>query len=304
MYLDPDIELYAGLDDALAATRAGATFVVTPHALEPQPGPGLPDDLLLLRCGAFNLGFLAVAASEESRRLLDWWAEQLTTRCRVAFDEGLFTDQRWCDLLPAYAAGLHVLRHPGYNVAYWNLNQRQLLEETPGNWRVGEVPLVAFHFSGFDPLEPERCSRHQTRLSEEDIRPALSLLRGYAARLLAETAADPEPAGPLPGLDRLSDGSPVPSALRAWYRHLHPQPSRQPRAQLEADTLSRALEPGEDGLPRLVQWMRETIPELQTAFPPGCSATARHLCTWLQLAPQGRQWLGAMLVPQAKRVGS
>ena len=34
---------------------------------------------------------------------------------------GVYTDQRWCDLVPALFDGVKVLRDPGLNVASWNL---------------------------------------------------------------------------------------------------------------------------------------------------------------------------------------
>ena len=41
--------------------------------------------------------------------------------CIVDPERGFFVDQRWMDLVPGLAEDFHLLRDPGFNVAYWNL---------------------------------------------------------------------------------------------------------------------------------------------------------------------------------------
>jgi hypothetical protein len=52
-----------------------------------------------------------------------------------------------------------ISRHPGLNVGYWNLEQRQLTR-TDGDFRIDGRPLVVFHFSGFDPANPWMLSKY------------------------------------------------------------------------------------------------------------------------------------------------
>ena len=60
------------------------------------------------------------------------------------------------NLAPVFFDGVHVLHHPGCNVAYWNLHERSLTV-TGESYRVNEVaPLVFFHFSAYDPRQPDR----------------------------------------------------------------------------------------------------------------------------------------------------
>ncbi|HUR78321.1 MAG TPA: hypothetical protein VMZ22_10265 [Acidimicrobiales bacterium] len=150
LYLDPDIEVFAPLDDlaALAETRG---ITLTPHRLTPAPSTGRPVDREFLAPGAFNLGFIGVGKSAVP--FLDWWAGHLAVDCIVAPEEGLFVDQRWMDLAVVYFDHA-VSRDPGCNVAWWNLDERELVSRD-GELYAGGAPLRFFHFSGYDPDHPE-----------------------------------------------------------------------------------------------------------------------------------------------------
>ena len=63
---------------------------------------------------------------------------------------GLFTDQKWIDDVPSKFEGVFVINHPGYNVAYWNLMQREV-KVIDGKITVNSKPMYFFHFSGFIP---------------------------------------------------------------------------------------------------------------------------------------------------------
>jgi hypothetical protein len=65
---------------------------------------------------------------------------------------GIFVDQKWIDLAPLFFEGIYILKHKGYNMAWWNFNDRKLFEQN-GDYYVNSenYPLVFFHFSGFKP---------------------------------------------------------------------------------------------------------------------------------------------------------
>ena len=157
-YFDSDILICSPLDD-IARRAAAAGLLLTPHTFEPPPPDGLiPDEDTFLRLGQFNAGFIAVGA--QGRRFLDWWGERLRRHC-VAWSPSeplRFVDQRWLDLAVNYFS-LDVLRDPGANVAYWNLWTRPIAHG-PGGYLVDGEPLRFMHFSGFDPANPDRLSRH------------------------------------------------------------------------------------------------------------------------------------------------
>jgi hypothetical protein len=183
IYLDPDIYFYGALDAVWSALET-SSLVMTPHLRRPSADFEEPSDLTILRSGVHNLGFLGVKRSDPVIAFIQWWRERCRFDCRVAFDEGVFTDQRWMDLAPSFVRDARLLRQPGLNAAYWNISG-SALSNTDGRWTIDGALLIFFHFSGFDPLRPEIVSRHQTRLPPVKAGPLRDLLHDYARRLLA-----------------------------------------------------------------------------------------------------------------------
>jgi glycosyltransferase involved in cell wall biosynthesis len=184
VYLDPDIQVLRHLDQ-LAAILDHDDIVLTPHVTQPIPVDGKkhsePD---LLLCGTYNLGFIALADTPRVRTFLRWWQERLYTGCRYAKEEGLFVDQHWIDLVPAYFDGVHVLRHPGYNIAYWNLHYRKVTLHGD-EVLVNGLPAFFFHYSGYNHRQPDVISKWQDRVTMDQIGDAQQLFQGYTRRLLA-----------------------------------------------------------------------------------------------------------------------
>lgn len=278
VYLDPDIELHDRLEMPLSQLEAGASMVLTPHAMESLPGPQTPNDHTLLRSGVFNLGFMAVRCDPQVDRWMAWWAHHLRRDCRVDFAAGLFTDQRWCDFAPALVDGLALLRDPGHNVAYWNLEHRPMTRDAAGRWMAGGAPLVFFHFSGFDPGKPEELSRHQTRLSPRQLEPVRPLLREYALRVLQQgwDASRRQPYGH----DTLGERARMGSLLRRFYRWKWPEPQPHDRRTLVERLLTSAWRSGPGELPPLLRFMHASDTELRCAFDIRQQGDRARLMSW------------------------
>lgn len=169
IYLDPDLYLLRPLFHVTSALEGGASAVLTPHLNDPMVDDGkLPDELTIMRSGVYNCGFVAIGHTAEAERLVDWWADKLEFACYADPAAGLFTDQKWVDLVPGMFSGVEILRHDGYNVAYWNLAQRRIAGEGT-NARVNGVPLHFLHFSGVVLDKPDLFSKHQNRFSKAEI---------------------------------------------------------------------------------------------------------------------------------------
>lgn len=218
VYLDPDIFVVQPLADVARTFENGALLVLTPHLNAPLPDDGrFPTELSLMRTGTYNCGFVAInAAHPESASLIDWWSRKLEFGCFVDLDAGMFTDQKWMDMAPGLFPDVEILRHDGYNVAYWNLASRPVTRDADGGYRVNGVPLVFEHFSGVDLARPEVFSKHQNRFTAGSIGGLRPLYDAYLQKLRdnghVRQARAPYAYG------RFADGEKIAPALRRAYR--------------------------------------------------------------------------------------
>ncbi len=284
-YLDPDIRVFGPLLEARAALDAGQ-IVLTPHVLSPIPTDGRrPQERELLQSGTYNLGFLALRRTEETRRLLHWWQARLYEGAYSDPARGMFTDQKWMDLVPGLHRGVAVLRHPGYNVAYWNLHERgELVATGPDAWSVNGAPLRFFHFSGFDKRHVERVSKHQDRFRLLDLAPPFrSLFTGYARALddngWAETQALPYAYG------SFDNGARVPDCARRLYAEMGQERRRFGNpfaAQGDSSFFTWLTRPAPDqALSPLAARLRALRPDLVAAFPEPEGRSRRDFLEWL-----------------------
>ena len=217
MYIDPDIQFFRPLSEVEALLAGGALLVLTPHLTAPLYDDKMPSELSIMRAGVYNCGFLAIGPHEKRDAFLEWWCRRLEFGAFVDFEAGLFTDQKWIDLAPGLFPDVQVLRHPGYNVAYWNLAHRPLGINDRGRYTAAGQEIAFFHFSGIDPHDPELLSKHQTRFSEADLGPFRPVYRRYLETLLGN------------GYDRYSkisyafgatrSGAPIVPEMRQVFRH-------------------------------------------------------------------------------------
>jgi glycosyltransferase involved in cell wall biosynthesis len=184
IYFDPDIQILGSLDP-LAEVVERSSIVLTPHLDAPIDDEFHPGEQAILQSGAYNLGFLALKRCHETQRLLDWWQSRLYDQCVVRIDEGLFVDQKWMDLAPSLFDDVTILRDVGYNVAYWNLHSRTVRRDGTA-YRIGNQPLVFFHYSGIEPESLDGVSKHQDRFRLAQIGEAADLYRAYAEALFSE----------------------------------------------------------------------------------------------------------------------
>lgn len=213
VYLDPDIWVYGSLEPVYAAL-AQHSAVLTPHLLTPETSKSAiqVNEFDALRHGAFNLGFLAVRNDAAGRQVASWWSARLQAFCFDDRRNGLFVDQKWMDLAPGFFPQIGVLRHPGCNVAPWNLSQRRLAGDLSEGFTVNGEPLVFFHFSG----KLNGSGAGMLKTFAGDNAAALLLDDMYSRRLAMEIAI----AGSTPPwtFGRYDNGEPVTAADRRLYR--------------------------------------------------------------------------------------
>jgi hypothetical protein len=163
VYLDPDIFVYARLDLVASLFASNYDIILTPHVTTYIDDVYIPNELSFSQSGQYNLGFLAARATGEVKGYMAWWARRLATHAGADPKLGTFTDQKWCDSIPSFLTHYFILKHSGYNVAYWNMYQRPLTR-CDNVWYAESDLLVFFHFSGLSFSNNQLISRHQNRL--------------------------------------------------------------------------------------------------------------------------------------------
>jgi len=202
------------LEEALGASEV----VVVPTLLAPLPDDGARPTYgdVLDQIGVIDRSVLGWRPGVLGDALLEQWPAVLADADPIVKGRpNVF--QRWLDSLPASLSGVHVLRHPGYAVAYWNIETRPIAQE--GREVVaGDAPLRLLNLHGFDPDRPDLIAKGQTRvrLSEDPI----------LARLVVEQAQALREAGwrhddGRPSWSSLPDGADFSFLMRLLYRKGH-----------------------------------------------------------------------------------
>jgi glycosyltransferase involved in cell wall biosynthesis len=285
LYFDPDIvvmDRLSGLEDRLAE----ASMLLTPHITQPLEDNRSPSERLIRQVGVYNLGFLGIRLGATTKPFLEWWQRRLHRQCLNDPSNGLFVDQAWMDLAPAFLDRVEVLRDPIYNLAYWNLAHRFPRFEG-GHWMLDGRRLGFFHFSGFDIDDIESISRHQNRLKLADREELRPLFEDYRGRLIDR--------GFLSSRDlRYSYGTfegmplPIPRYLRRALLRVDPDGRRWPdpfATDVEDSFLDWLEETDHHSLgtlPRAALCLWEERWDLRLAFPDVTGSDLPAFVRWLQ----------------------
>lgn len=158
VYLDPDIYVYSSLESIFNDLN-NFSICITPHLLYPEiPYTGFWAQGAILASGVYNLGFIGLKNSENSKSFLSWWAQNLEDFCFIEKSEGLFTDQKWLDFCPVFFPDIIIYRELGVNVALWNIHER-IIDYSNGEYFVKRrdgvdnstlSKLKFVHFSNFN----------------------------------------------------------------------------------------------------------------------------------------------------------
>jgi glycosyltransferase involved in cell wall biosynthesis/SAM-dependent methyltransferase len=310
IYLDPDIKVYAPLDEVAALARQHS-IVLTPHTMVPVPRDGRRVETAnILASGVFNLGFIALGARTDD--FLTWWWEQTRREALSDTQRMLFTDQRCMDLVAGFFDHF-VVTDPGYNVAYWNLHGRNLAWTGTG-YTVDGLPLRFFHFSGFDHRAPYLLSRHQLD------QPRILLSERPAVRRICREYTDDLNRFREAGLERpyawasLPGGIPLTRRIRRLYwRALvkaerngeiqPPNPFDRSRADRFVQWLNQPIEPEiQPTISRLLYEIYRERPDLQAAFPQLAGGDASRYLTWVLQNDWQEEDLHADLLPTTEMV--
>jgi hypothetical protein len=151
MYLDPDIKVFSPLN-MIDEMLDSYDILLTPHLLDPEDDVGaiFDNEISALKHGVYNLGFFAAKTCGQGMDFIKWWSKRLQLLCKADIANGVFTDQKWCDLAPAFFSKLGIVRDPGCNVATWNIAHRPISIGANGILMAGGSTLKFYHFTGYD----------------------------------------------------------------------------------------------------------------------------------------------------------
>ncbi|MGI0490378.1 hypothetical protein ACN4EG_01090 [Alkalinema pantanalense CENA528] len=226
----------------------------------------LPDRLYersQLKYGLYNGGCVGLKRSPTAQQFIQWFKARLQTDCfddiAIADSRGLFLDQKWLDLVPIYFSNVGLLRHPGANVAHWNLIERSLTLDEQGQLWVNQQPLIFFHLSGWDIEQPDRISRHA---SQNHITvPAWSAIgQSYREALIRHGYFDclqwPY------GFATFTNGQPITLAMRRYYFEYYLKDVNSKTSPFDRwDDFPRDV-----GLPQSLQWLEAEVQRLQATL--------------------------------------
>ncbi len=217
IYLDPDIAVFAPLD-LLVERLDGASIVLTPHQTSPDDTAEAARDNEggSMRYGIYNLGFLGVRNDATGRDFAAWWEQRLLAACYDAPEQGIFTDQKYCDLVPGLFAGVHVERDAGCNVASWNIAQRPIRVTRAGEVTAGGRLLCFYHFTKIGPEGTQGAGEVMTERYARSNFEVHELVAWYKRALSAAGRPGLEGCGWHYG--RFGDGTPIPRAARLLWR--------------------------------------------------------------------------------------
>lgn len=162
VYFDPDIAFYSSFEE-LDSLLNKNDVLLTPHCLEPFPDDERnPRNITLNKAGIYNLGFIALKRSDNSLKLCDFWQSCLFDKAYNKPEQGMFTDQKWADFFPSLFSNVNIVKNKGFNVAYWNLHEREPILREKTYW-VGKDKLFFLHFSGLFFENINLISKYQDR---------------------------------------------------------------------------------------------------------------------------------------------
>lgn len=213
-YFDPDIVVLSRLDDLFTAGTTGS-ILLTPHQTKPETDYQaiIDNEIASLKHGVYNLGFFGVSNTEVGRAFASWWAARLYTWCIDDIPNGLFTDQKWIDLVPALFTEVNIERSPRFNVSTWNVTQRHVTGSHQSGYLVDGLPLGFYHFTGFDKgdhrIMAEKNSRNNAAIME--------LVNWYEQEI---SPANSDPLSTVPwAYSTYQDGTVIPRWHRELYRN-------------------------------------------------------------------------------------
>jgi hypothetical protein len=189
LFIDADTWFFSN-PAAIFAEIGDASIGLSPHRFPAESQS-------LLRYGAFNAGCIYWRRDSQSRICLAQWRDDCLTCCdEQARSDGRFMNQGYLTRWPERYPGVHIIGHPGVNLAPWNIDSH-VLKRAKGGLRIDGRELIFYHYSGLvrDP-EGGWCSIYPHKHRKFDLvrdaiyRPYLSAVEAVRTEVLQVCGMD------------------------------------------------------------------------------------------------------------------
>ena len=135
-------------------------IIITPHITQPIDLQEEWNEKQFLNAGLYNTGFVGMKRSENTFKFLNWWKNHLKEYGYYDFCNGMGIDQLCVNFVPIFYDKVLIEYSPAYNLAYWNIHEREVTFEN-GKYVINRIEnLMFFHFSGYTPDKPNLLSKH------------------------------------------------------------------------------------------------------------------------------------------------
>jgi hypothetical protein len=148
-YLDSDLYFFSS-PEPLFEEIGAAPIAIVPHRFSPEKAEKLEP------YGRYNVGWLTFDRSETALACIDWWRASCITWCFDRLEPGRFADQKYLDEFERLFPATHVVRHPGANVAPWNIENCKPSKGPSVNGQ----SLIFYHFHGLKRLSDSAYDMH------------------------------------------------------------------------------------------------------------------------------------------------
>lgn len=148
-YIDADMYFYRNpqcLFDEITAEQCDVGII------EHRLSNNVENRRVLQLSGRFCVEFNTFYATDNGKKILNWWCDRCIELCTAKPDGVHFGDQKYLDDWQERFHGVHVIQHPGAGVAPWNVAQYQLAYCDGDNIFLvkkktkEKTPLIFYHF--------------------------------------------------------------------------------------------------------------------------------------------------------------
>lgn len=184
-YLDADLMFFSS-PEPLFDELADASIGIMEHRFIPRLQH-------LESKGRFCVEWVSFRRDAQGLACLYRWRDQCLEWCYDRLEDGRMGDQKYLDSWPQDYSRTRVLAHLGAGVAPWNYSNYTYGQNSGGQIRVGDVPLIFYHFHQFQLIDDGSFYRLSPYYAEEGPAPELiygayeSAMRGMVQNVQSHT---------------------------------------------------------------------------------------------------------------------